>query len=355
MEILPNNDEYLPRSDKLGSGSGPPVEQETSSAEHLSGENSVPPESDTATDVMVSSSDAVSRRSPPEDAQAQTANSSVTSEHSTRAELQPSQFAPTLEPAQRSINPGTEIMPSRPGLSFAPPEVQRHQFQQFRLQPSPQPYFPAQSYPFPPSPYQLFPYPPPYPYTIPPLPADADPMDPFVGMILDDIEQIQKLFTEYAKRIGFAITKSKSSSERTYQLMCKCHGAPRNTRHLPLIKGEELNGKVRRRDLHSRKTGCEWRAKFKMQFNDQWVLIFLGEHNHDMDPDMAIRYAENRQTTQQGMDLMKALKKTSATYKEIADVVNATTGSNLLARDVYNRTKDVPRAKPMKRGRPSSK
>ncbi|KAK9364594.1 hypothetical protein V1509DRAFT_635841 [Lipomyces kononenkoae] len=360
MEILPKNEEYLSRSDnKLVSVSGGPVERDTlSPADHVNGDHAVDRESGSAANaaVMVSSSDAVGLR-PLEGAQEQCANDSVTAQ---RAGLQQSQIDPTFERAQSVYtNPATatDIVPSRPGLSFAPPDVQRHQFQQFRLQTSPQQpnFFPGQPYPlFPPSSFSLFPYPAPYPYTIPPLPPDADPMDPFVGMILADIDHIHKLFTEYAKRVGFAITKSKSSSERTYQLVCKCHGAPRNTRHLPLIKGEELNGKVRHRDLHSRKTGCEWRAKFKMQFNDQWVLIFLGEHNHDMDPNMAIRYAENRQTSEQGIELMKALKKTSATYKEIADVVNATTGSNLLARDVYNRTKEIPRAKPLKRGRPPS-
>ncbi|KAK9243981.1 hypothetical protein V1506DRAFT_461915 [Lipomyces tetrasporus] len=284
-------------------------------------------------------------------------HASAISESPLDGELQPSQIDPALKlggpPAERVFG----ALPSLPGLSFAPLDVQRRQFQQFQLQKSPQPFFWAQSYPFAWTPYrplqQAAPYP--YPYTIPPLPPDANPADPFVGMILNDLEHIHNVFTEYAKRVGFAITKAKSSSARTYQLMCKCHGTPRNTRHLPTIKGEELDGKVRRRDLHSRKTGCEWRARFKMQFNDQWVLTYVGEHNHELEPDMAIRYAENRQTSQQGIELMKALKKTSATYKEIAEVVNATTGSNLLARDVYNRTKDVPRARPMKRGRPSTK
>ncbi|KAK9324700.1 hypothetical protein V1517DRAFT_316620 [Lipomyces orientalis] len=273
-------------------------------------------------------------------------------------ELQPSQIDPALKPGGPRAERLFGALPSLPGLSFAPLDVQRRQFQQFQLQKSPQPFFWAQSSPFAWTPsYRPFPQPAPYPYpyTIPPLPPDHNPADPFVGMILNDIEHIHNVFTEYAKRVGFAITKAKSSSARTYQLMCKCHGTPRNTRHLPTIKGEELNGKVRRRDLHSRKTGCEWRARFKMQFNDQWVLTYVGEHNHELEPDMAIRYAENRQTTQQGIELMKALKKTSATYKEIAEVVNATTGSNLLARDVYNRTKEVPRARPLKRGRPSTK
>ncbi|KAK9386382.1 hypothetical protein V1515DRAFT_605367 [Lipomyces mesembrius] len=360
MELLANDEEYPARSDKSVSGSADSIADE-SVADHgtlpvkqVNGERFGRSEGEADENPTASRSKEAGLPSV-EDAHGQTIAASVTLERNTRGELQPSQIDPALEQARPPAMPAMEAIPSRPGLSFAPLEVQRRQFQQFRLQPSPQPFFSAQPYPFASSPFQFFPHPAPYPYTIPPLSPDADPGDPFVGMILTDIEHIHKLFTEYAKRVGFAITKSKSSSERTYQLVCKCHGTPRNTRHLPTIKGEELDGKIRRRDLHSRKTGCEWRAKFKMQFNDQWVLTYLGEHNHEMEPDMATRYAENRQTTEQGIELMKALKKTSATYKEIADVVNATTGSNLLARDVYNRTKDVPRARPMKRGRPSSK
>ncbi|KAK9467214.1 hypothetical protein V1512DRAFT_262219 [Lipomyces arxii] len=179
-------------------------------------------------------------------------------------------------------------------------------------------------------------------------------LDPYVGMVFLNESEILNVFTDYARRNGFAVTKSKTYSTRTYQVQCKCHGHPQNTRKLPVVRGAcSNNGKVRVRDLRTQRCGCQWRAKFRRQFNDAWVLSDLGhEHNHELSPASATKYPENRQTTEHGMKLMMELKKTTATYQEIANVVNGATGSSLLARDVYNRTRDIPRTEVSKRGRP---
>ncbi|KAK9478970.1 hypothetical protein V1514DRAFT_279552 [Lipomyces japonicus] len=163
-------------------------------------------------------------------------------------------------------------------------------------------------------------------------------------MIFNDIGHINRYFAAYALQEGFSIKKGHTTSLKTYHVYCKCHGKPKNSRNLPSVVGVEINGKKRVREPRTRLCDCQWQVRFKQQFNEQYVLVkFIDEHTHPMEKEDAILYAENRQTNEQGMQLMRILKQTSATYQEIANVVNSTTGSKLLARDVYNRTRDVPR------------
>ncbi|KAK9387841.1 hypothetical protein V1515DRAFT_600470, partial [Lipomyces mesembrius] len=83
--------------------------------------------------------------------------------------------------------------------------------------------------------------------------------------------------------------------------------------------------------LRSILSHCPWRVRFKKQLDGQWVITkLIDEHqSHQLEGINPYAYAENRSLNEEAKQAMLAL---------IADMVNVTHGTHILARDVYNRT-----------------
>ncbi|KAK9474526.1 uncharacterized protein V1510DRAFT_351997, partial [Dipodascopsis tothii] len=129
-------------------------------------------------------------------------------------------------------------------------------------------------------------------------------------------------------------------SQNTYQLDCKCHGKPANKHGLPDQVGETLNGRTRKREQRSRRCNCDWKVKFCRQFNDTWILKeYEPRHNHQIEGVDPTSYPEHRKPSELEISLMRSLKRTSVTNRQISEILHDHFGSNLIPSDVYNWTR----------------
>ncbi|KAK9328775.1 hypothetical protein V1520DRAFT_370961 [Lipomyces starkeyi] len=125
---------------------------------------------------------------------------------------------------------------------------------------------------------------------------------------------------QYAISNHFAVKNGwVKNKNNTFLLVCKCSGKVRNTRNLPAVVGTHgENDKTRIQEAR------------------------MGNHRvrgHQLEGINPFAYAENRSLSEQSKQAMVALvRDSSATHAQIADMVNVTYGTQILARDVYNRT-----------------
>ncbi|KAK9245751.1 hypothetical protein V1506DRAFT_566692 [Lipomyces tetrasporus] len=82
---------------------------------------------------------------------------------------------------------------------------------------------------------------------------------------------------------------------------------------------------------------CPWRVRFKKQLDDQWVITeLIDEHQgHPLEGINPYAYAENGSLNEAAKQVVLALvRDSSATHTKIADMVNVTYGTHILARDL---------------------
>ncbi|KAK9389353.1 hypothetical protein V1515DRAFT_595672 [Lipomyces mesembrius] len=82
-----------------------------------------------------------------------------------------------------------------------------------------------------------------------------------------------------------------------------------------------------RQEARNSLSHCPWRVCFKKQLDDQRVICELIDehHGHQLEGINPYAYAESRSLNEEAK-------------QAIADMENVTSGTHILARDVYNRT-----------------
>ncbi|KAK9243175.1 hypothetical protein V1506DRAFT_555608 [Lipomyces tetrasporus] len=137
------------------------------------------------------------------------------------------------------------------------------------------------------------------------------------------VDAISNNFAPYEKWLG---------KNKTFLFVRKCSDKVRNTCNLPAVVGTRGdNGMTRHQEARSILSHCPWRVRFKKQLDNRWVITeLIDEHQgHQLEEINPYAYAKTDALNEEAKQAVLAL---------IADMVNVTHGTHLLARDVYNRT-----------------
>ncbi|XP_068666217.1 protein FAR1-RELATED SEQUENCE 4-like isoform X2 [Aristolochia californica] len=109
--------------------------------------------------------------------------------------------------------------------------------------------------------------------------GDTTNSEPCVGMKFESEETAYVFYNEYARRVGFGISRKSSRRSRTNrafiagQYVCSRHGFRR-----PNKKANNPRPLTR--------IGCQAMMKIKRMEPGKWVILeFVKEHNHELDPD----------------------------------------------------------------------
>ncbi|XP_068664549.1 protein FAR1-RELATED SEQUENCE 4-like isoform X2 [Aristolochia californica] len=109
--------------------------------------------------------------------------------------------------------------------------------------------------------------------------GDATNLEPCVGLRFESEEAAYVFYNEYARRVGFGISRKSSRRSRTNrafiagQYVCSRHGFRR-----PNQKANNPRPVMR--------IGCKAMMKVKRMEPGKWVILeFVKEHNHELDPD----------------------------------------------------------------------